>query len=81
MTCHKCGKIGHFASQCFVKIRNFQQGQFQTRPPQPVSNIQKEQPQLEAKQDYYEMSQEEINKQIRYEEAAEFQMLSMLSIY
>ena len=49
--------------------------QFQTRPPQAVRNIQEEQPQLEEKQDYYKMSQEEINEQIHYEESAEFQML------
>ena len=75
VTCHKCGKIGYFGSQCFVKIQNFQQGQFQTRTPQPMRNIQEEQPQLEEKQDYYEISQEEINKKTHYEESAEFQML------
>ena len=75
ITCLKCGKIGYFASQCFVKTQNFQQGQFQTRPPQPVKNIQEEQPQLEEKQDYYEMSQEEINERIHYEESAELKML------
>ena len=30
---------------------------------------------MEGKQDYYEISQEEINEQIHYEESAEFQML------
>ena len=49
MTYHKCGTIGHFAAQCFVKTQHLQQGPFQTRPPQPVRNIQEEQPQLEEK--------------------------------
>ena len=40
-----------------------------------MRNNQEEQPQLEEKEDYYEMSQEEIYEQIYYKESAEFQML------
>ena len=40
MTCHKCGKFWHFASQCQIKPQGFQSGQFKRRPPQSVRNIQ-----------------------------------------
>lgn len=64
MSCHKCGKLGHFASQCFSK-QNFQHGHFPTRPPQ-VRNIQEEDC-LENQ----EMTQEEILEHEDYLEQAE----------
>lgn len=64
MSCHKCGKLGHFASQCFSK-QNFQQGQFPTRPPQ-IRNIQ-EGEYLENQ----EMTKEEILEHEDYLEQAE----------
>ena len=32
--CHKCGKLGHFATQCFTNTQNFQKGTTQKRPPE-----------------------------------------------
>ena len=36
--CHKCGKLGHFATQCFTNTQNFQKGATQKRPPQNMNN-------------------------------------------
>ena len=68
MTCHKCGKIGHLAAQCFVKPQGFQSGQHQKRPPQPVRTIQEDED-----TDHMEMTNEEIQEQIEYEDSAEYQ--------
>ena len=70
MTCYKCGKIRHFASQCQSKPQGFQSGLSRKRPPQPVRNIQ------EANEltDSTEMTSEEIKEQLTYEEQAEFQL-------
>ena len=32
--CHKCGKLGHSAAQCFTNTQNFQKGTSQKRPPE-----------------------------------------------
>ena len=76
MTCHKCGKLGHIATQCYAKAQNFPLGQFQNRPPQnPVRNIQeiKDQGNDTSCLEFQEMSYEEIDEQLNYEETAEFQ--------
>lgn len=77
MNCHKCGKLGHFANQCFVKT-NFQQGQYLKRPPdQAIRNIQEEKE--EEQQGCLHsvlMSQEEIEEQNQYEEMAEYQAIA-----
>ena len=68
MTCHKCGKIGHLAAQCFVKPQGFLSGQHQKRSPQPVRTIQEDE-----YTDHMEMTNEEIQEQIEYEDSAEYQ--------
>lgn len=70
MKCHKCGKLGHFANQCYAK-QNFQQGHFPKRPPNPVRNIQEEETNY---LDQRKMTQEEIEEQKAYEEGAEYQV-------
>ena len=66
-TCHKCGKMGHFAAQCQVKNPSFIAGQHTNRPPQ-VRTIQEEETVT-----YDPMTEEEINEQAHYEESAEYQ--------
>ena len=68
MTCHKCSKIGYIAAQCFVKYQGFPPDQYQKRPPQPIRTIQ------ENEYTYHiEMTNEEVQEQIEYEESAEYQ--------
>ena len=66
MICYKCGKTGHFANQCHVK-QGFQLGLNVKRPPQPVRMVQKE------NTDALQMTPEEVQEQIEYEESAEYQ--------
>ena len=63
-----CGKIGHFAPQCFVKPQGFPPGQHQKRPPQPIRTIQQNE-----YTDNMEMTNEEVQEQIEYEESSEYQ--------
>ena len=65
MNCHKCGKLGDLAVQCYVKPQNFKNPINPTRPPQ-VRMVQDE--------DYTakKMNREEIEEQIHYEETAEY---------
>ena len=67
MNCHKCGKIGQFASQCFKQ--GFPQGTNLRRTPQPVRAVQEEED-----TDGIEMIQEEILEQMNFEESAEYQL-------
>ena len=64
MSCHKCEKLGHFASQCTVK-QGFQIGQFQKRPPQIKTLLL-----VEQRNEYtecQEMKQDEIRERQNYE--------------
>ena len=65
MNYHKCGKIGHFASQCMTKPQVFSPGHNFKRPPPPVRTLQEEET------EGIEMSQEEVQEQIDYEDSAE----------
>lgn len=67
-TCHKCGKPGHFAAQCYSKNTNFSMGQYGSRPPQ-VRNIQEDGETIFFEQ----MTEEEVSDQIHYEDTAEYQ--------
>ena len=71
MSCHKCGKLGHFASQCIVE-QGFQTGQFQKRPPQ-IKTLQLEEQENEYTE-YQEMTQDEIRERENYENTAESQI-------
>ena len=57
---HKYGKIGHFASQCMTKLQGFP-----SRPPPPVRTLQEEETER------MEVSQEEVQEKIDYEDSAE----------
>ena len=69
MKCHKCGKLGHFANQCYAK-QNFHHGHLQRKPPNPVRNIQEEDTNY---LDQQQVTQEEIKEQEAYEKRAEYQ--------
>ena len=64
MDCHKCGKIGHFASQCMTKLHDFPPGHNFKRPPSSVRILQEEET------EGIEMSQE-VQEQIDYEDSAD----------
>ena len=66
--CHKCGTPGHYATQCHVENTNFRIGQHSNRPPQ-VQNIQESEETIT----YDQMTHEEIDEQIQYEESGEYQ--------
>ena len=61
MNCYKCGKRGHFAFQCHVR-QGFQPGLNLKRPPQLVRMLQEE------NTDALQMTLEEVQEQIEYEE-------------
>ena len=65
MNCYKCGKTGHFANQCHIR-QGFQPGQSVKRPPQPIRMLQEE------STDAIEMTPEEVQEQIDFEDSAEF---------
>ena len=67
--CHKCGKLGYSAAQCFTNTQNFQKGTSQKRSPE--IRITRESEAMEDYLDKQEMTQEEITEQISYEETAE----------
>ena len=76
MACHKCGKLGDIVTQCYAKAQNFRLWQFQNRPPQnPARNIQEIEDQGNDRSylELQEISYEEIDEQLNYEETAEFQ--------
>ena len=69
MTCHKCGKLGHIATQCYAQ--HFSSGQFRNRPPQnPVRQIQEIEDYGNDTSclEFQEISCEEIDEQLKYEE-------------
>ena len=79
MVCHKCGKLADIATQCHAKTQNFPLGQFENRPPQsPVRDIQEIEDQGNDTSclEFQEMSYEEIDEQLNYEETAEFKTFS-----
>ena len=65
MNRYKCLKAGHFANQCHVK-QGFQPDLNGKRPPQPVKMLQEE------NTDATQMTAEEIQEKIDYEDSAEF---------
>ena len=65
MNCYKCGKTGHFANQCHIR-QGFQPSQNVKRPPQPIRMLQEE------STDAIEMTPEEVQEQIDFEDSAEF---------
>ena len=65
MNCYKCGIKGHFANQFHVR-QAFQPGLKVKRPPQPVTMLQEE------NTNALQMTLEEIQEQIDYEDSAEF---------
>lgn len=68
--CHKRERDGHFISQCLMNMpRNFPQGAFPKRPPQAVQNVREEE---QLYLDQVKMSQEEVSKQLQYEDIAEY---------
>ena len=66
MICNKWGKRGHFANQCPVR-QGFRPGLNVIRPPQPVRMVQEE------NTDAIQMTPEEVQEQMKYEESAEYQ--------
>ena len=60
ISCHKCGKLGHFASQCMAK-QGFQTAQFHKRPPQ-IKILQLEEQENECTE-CQEITQDEIREQ------------------
>ena len=66
MICYKCVKTGHFANQCHVR-QGFQPSLNVKRPPQPVRMVQEE------NTDALEITPEQVQEQIEYEESAEYQ--------
>ena len=66
MICYKCVKTGHFANQCHVR-QGFQPNLIVKRPPQPVRMVQEE------NTDALQMTPEEVQEKIEYEESAEYQ--------
>ena len=65
MNCYKCVKTGYFANQCHVRER-FQPGQNVKKSRQPVRMLQEE------STDALQMTPEEIQEQIDYEDSSEF---------
>ena len=65
MNCYKCVKTGHFANQCHIR-QSFQPGQNVKRPPQPIRMLQEE------SMDAIEMTPEEVQEQIDFEDSAQF---------
>lgn len=79
MSCHKCGKLGHFASQCQTKPQGFHPGQYVKRPPQ-INQVLEEQS-LEPTSQEEDTEQEEMTDQewVEHEnqqEQAEFQLFA-----
>ena len=64
--CYKYDKTGHFANQCHVR-QGFQPGLNVKRPPQPVRMVQEE------NTDAIQMTPEEVQEEMEYNESAEYQ--------
>lgn len=76
MSCHRCGKMGHFASQCPNKPQGFHPGQYVKRPPQ-INQISEEQSFEPMPQEEYieqeEMTNQEWTEHEDHQEQAESQ--------